>query len=85
MAVLHQKSTAAGILQATRAGLALCFDGENGLNKIRDEFAFIFEEFISFKNAYDPKQVDQVLFNNYSAKAVTAKLVELLNRVVDKK
>jgi hypothetical protein len=85
MAVLHQKSTAAGILKATRAGLALSFDGENGLNKIRDEFAFLFEEFISFKQAYDPKQVDQPLFNNYSAKAVTAKLVDLLNRVVDKK
>ncbi len=85
MAVLHQKSTAAGILQATRAGLALSFDGENGLNKIRDEFAFLFEEFISFKKAYNPKQVDQPLFNNYSAKAVTAKLVDLLNRVVDKK
>jgi hypothetical protein len=81
LAVLHKQSTAASVLHHSKAGIVLSFDGENDLGTINQRFAIFFSDFINFINEFDPAIVDQTLFEEYSAKSVTGKLVALLNQV----
>ncbi len=85
LAVLHQNSTAVNVVRSSGAGLVLAFDGEQGIGSIEKEFAGIFNEFLSFVAAFKPGQVKQEVFETYSAKNVTGKLVDLLNEAVSKK
>jgi hypothetical protein len=82
LAVLHHQSSAAEILERTNAGLVLKFNGEPELDKIRYEFNQLFIEFRSFCEMFVPDQVRLSEFNQYSARNVTAQLVELLNTAV---
>jgi hypothetical protein len=81
LAVLHEKSTAAKVLGETNAGQTLCFNGELGLSIIEDEFVASFSEFRRFTKNFNPGQVQHGLFEDYSAKSVTKKLVDALNFV----
>ncbi len=81
LAVLHHQSTAVEILRNTAAGVVLSFDGESEITRISDEFTLVFEIFLRFKESFQVSQVDLERFRDYSAHAVTKKLVELLNRV----
>lgn len=80
-AVLHEKSTAAKVVDETKSGQTLCFNGELGLNKIEDEFVESFLEFMRFTMNFNPDQVNHTLFEEYSAKSVTKKLAEALDSV----
>ena len=80
-AVLHEKSTAAKVVDETNAGQTLCFNGQLGLNKIEDEFVDYFSEFRRFTMNFNPEQVNHYFFEEYSAKSVTKKLVDTLNFV----
>lgn len=80
-AVLHKQSTAGTILQKSKAGQVLSFDGENDLGSINQRFAIFFSDFINFINEFDPALIDETIFEEYSAKAVTGKLTALLNQV----
>ncbi len=80
-AVLHEKSTAAKVIEETNAGQTLCFNGELGLNKIDGEFVESFLKFRCFKMNFNPEQVNHTLFEEYSAKSVTKKLAESLDSV----
>ncbi|MBX9782823.1 MAG: hypothetical protein K2X48_05930 [Chitinophagaceae bacterium] len=81
LAVLHMQSTAVHIVRSTNAGRVLAFNGKEAIADIRQQFCRVFDDFFLFESSYQPEQVDMKLFNQYSAKEVTRKLVSLLDSV----
>ena len=81
-AVLHKQSTAVKVLQDSRAGLVLSFDGEAGLKTVPETFITAFNEYKKFMKAYNPDDIDMELFAQYSAKNVTKALAGFLDKVV---
>ncbi len=79
LAVLHEKSTAAEVIDSTGAGQTLCFNGIDGLGDIESRFVNSMNQFIVFAKEFDPKNVNHSLFEEYSAKSVTAKLAASLD------
>ena len=84
LAILHQNSTAVDVLQQSRAGLVLAFDGEAGVNAIENNFAAIFTQYLAFVQSFDPAQVNRQVFERYSAKCITAQLALLLDEALKK-
>ena len=80
-AILHQKSTASKILLDTKAGEVLVFDGVEGLESLYNSVSESFSNFLNLITNYSPEQVDHSKLDVYSAKNVTHKLVQLLNKV----
>ncbi len=80
LAVLHTQSTAVDIVRSTNAGTVLAFNGEEGVEEIKNGFNAFFKTFLSFNQSYNPDHVDTVLFNQYSAKEVTRQLSDLLQK-----
>lgn len=78
LAVLHCASTAVEVLQKSAAGIVLAFNGEEELTQINTSFADVFTAFYGFKQQFQPAQVKQEVFDQYSAKAVTKQLAVLL-------
>jgi len=83
-AILHKASTAVNVIRNARAGVVLSFDGEAELSLIKEHFKESFESFVMFMQHFDPKNVDMEIFDQYSAKSVTAKLADLLNQSLNK-
>jgi hypothetical protein len=81
-AILHEQSSASKILTTTKAGVVLKINGLEGLKNISQNINESFNEFLLFKKSYNPEQVDLETFNEFSAKKVTEKLVELLNKII---
>ena len=81
LAVLHSKSTAVDVLRNSRAGIVLDFNGEEGLDVINDVWFSVWKEFLKFHEVFVPGNVNQDIFQQYSAFAVTQCLVKLLNTV----
>lgn len=80
-AVLHQASTAAKVIRDSNAGQCLTFNGEIDVTKVNTEFVKQLKEFRAFAANYNENQINQSLFDAYSAKAVTAQLVQMLNQL----
>jgi hypothetical protein len=79
LAVLHEKSTAAEVIDSTGAGQTLCFNGIDGLGYIESRFVNSMNQFIVFAKEFDPKNVNHSSFDEYSAESVTAKLAASLD------
>ncbi len=82
LAVLHQESLAVGLLQSTKLGEYIFFNGEKEVEKVKLAFLEAFQNFRKYSETYDANQIDFSSFDSYSAKAVTEKLVILLNKVI---
>lgn len=82
LAVLHEQSTAVKVLKESKAGLCVLMDGENDLDTLGKRFAKQLNDYILWAIEFDPKSVNKEIFNQYSAKAVTAQFVEKLNEIV---
>ena len=82
MAILHERSSAVAIITNSDAGKVLTFNGEEGIPDIRNRVALFFESFLIFKKSFNSDNVDQSVFKQFSATAVTEKLSILLNQVV---
>jgi len=80
-AVLHSLCTAVNIIRNSNSGMVLDFNGEEGINGILNNFSLSFNEFISYSSTYNSVNIDNNLFNQYSAKEVTKKLANLLNKI----
>ena len=80
-AVLHAQSSAVEIIQQSKAGVVLAFNGEEELNKIYKEFMNAYIDFRNFAQAFIPSAVDQLIFERYSAKETTKQLALLLNKL----
>lgn len=85
LAVLHEKSSAAKIIEETNAGKVLTFNGTEGLEAIQQNFTHTWNQFRLYLSAFNPGNVNQAAFNKYSAKSVTKQLVGLLDRVIKEK
>ena len=82
LAILHQHSTAVYVVRSSGAGLVLTFDGEKGIEKIEKGFSNVFRDFLLFAATFESEQVEQEVFETYSAKNVTKQLADLLNKVI---
>jgi hypothetical protein len=80
-AILHEKSTASQILTTTKAGIVLTFNGEEELSKITLGIKLSFNDFLKFRSNYSSSQVDLEVFDEFSARNVSKKLVEFLDRL----
>jgi hypothetical protein len=81
LAVLHEESTAVGVLRNTQAGVVLDFAGEAGVANICEKFPQSFAAFRQFAAEFDPRRVDMEAFERYSAREVTRSLALLLDQV----
>lgn len=80
-AVLHRLSTAAGVIRDTNAGIVLTFDGEGDIDSIGAGFNTSFREYVYFMDNFSAANVKKQLFGQFSARAVTAQLAGLLDKV----
>jgi hypothetical protein len=81
LAVLHHESPAVNVLNQSGAGLVLDFNGEGELSKIKNLFIPFFQSFQIFLQDYNTANITTNIFDEYSAKAVTKKLVTLLDQI----
>jgi len=81
-AVLHKSSTAVQVIEKSRVGTVLAFDGEKDMATIENNFLPKAKEYLSFINHFTPENINTDAFDKYSAKAVTKKLVDLIEAVV---
>ena len=82
LAVLHEQSTAVKVLRASNAGIVITMKGEEDLDTLSARFLEGLREFENFRKAFDPNKINRAAFEQYSAKAVTAQLVEKLDEIV---
>ena len=85
LAILHQNSTAVNVLQQSNAGLVLAFNGEADVHTIENNFAAVFKQYLAFVKAFNPGQVNRQVFEQYSAKNITAQLAGLLEKAMEKR
>jgi hypothetical protein len=81
LAILHEKSSAAEVVVSTGAGQAMCFNGIEGLDDIEKGFDTVIEKFRKFVIDFEPQNVNQLLFEEFSATMVTKKLVMALDKL----
>ena len=82
LAVLHEASTAVLVLRESRAGIVVTMNGEEDLDTLSARFLEGLKAFMVFKQSFDPAKINRAAFEQYSAKAVTAILVEKLDMIV---
>jgi len=82
LAVLHSESTAVQVLKDSGAGLVMGFDGVSGIEYLENEFDVFFFSFLQFAEKFNKDSINQEVFKQYSAKAVTEKLVALLEEAI---
>lgn len=80
-AVLHQESSACAVIQETKAGTVLSFNGERDIQKIADDFPKKWRTHLQFISAFDTENINMDEFDKYSAKNVTKILAEALDKV----
>ena len=84
LAVLHEESTVAAVIEEAGAGTVLTFKGEEDLAKVQEDFLPTLLQFLNFVETFKASQVNQAIFEAYSAKNVTKQLADLLNQVMEK-
>lgn len=81
LAVLHKASTALQVVNSTNAGIAYPIDPQH-IDKITTDFPAVYNEYTQFVKDFNPAQVKQEQFDNYSARSVTQQLAALLDKAV---
>jgi len=82
LAVLHTQSTAVKMVRESGAGVVLDFNGESRVRMIENSFAQVFQDYLLFEKQFDPSKINSSLFEQYSAKSVTAQLTHLLDEAL---
>jgi hypothetical protein len=82
LAILHEESTAVKVLKESNAAIVLSFKGEQDVNSIEHQFVPAVQAFKHFIAQFQPQQINMSLFEQYSAKAVTHQLAQLLNKAI---
>jgi hypothetical protein len=85
LAVLHRESSVLAVINGSRAGQALAFDGEAGLEEIARNFPALFQAWRHAAKGFKQTDVDHTALESYSAQAVTGQLAGLLEKVVPMK
>lgn len=79
LAVLHKDCSALNVLVESKSGMVFGFDGNNEIDRLKDSFSIIFSEYLDWIKVYNPSLINNGIFELYSAKMVTQKLVSFLN------
>jgi hypothetical protein len=82
LAVLHEQSSAVKVLSESNAGIVVTMDGEEDLDSLATRFLEGLKQFQDFQQSFNPNKINKAAFEQYSAKAVTAQLVEKLEEIV---
>ena len=77
-AVLHKDSTAVDVINSSRAGIVLTFNGESDLDTIKNSFSETIRTYKKFMDHFNPQDIQMEAFEQYSAKAVTRTLVKFI-------
>jgi hypothetical protein len=70
-------------MKESATGMVLEFEGQEGMDFLKTSFADFLNDYISWIKNYNPSEVNKKVFEEYSAKKVTEKLVNLLNSLSD--
>lgn len=81
LAVLHQASTAVDVLRLSGAGMVLAFKGEDDIFSIANDFPRMWNQYQTWSLTFNASNIKEEVFEQYSAKSVTEKLVRLLNQL----
>lgn len=81
LAVLHQQSSAAKVIENANAGTVLTFDGLDGIESINKNFLRKWALYKGRLKSYNSEDINMAEFSMYSARSVTKKLADLLNKV----
>ncbi len=80
-AILHSESSASPIIEKSRAGIIINFNGENDTLKIQKEFKNSWCRFLEYCVNHSSEKMDASFFNNYSARHITHLLANALEKV----
>ncbi|MBX2931845.1 MAG: hypothetical protein KF781_07870 [Chitinophagaceae bacterium] len=80
-AVLHKASTACNVIEASKAGMVLAFEGEEDIDTIGKNFTEFFKNYLQYITQFNPSEVNKEIFNQYSAREVTKLLATQLNAI----
>ncbi|MBB6610329.1 hypothetical protein H7F15_04705 [Pontibacter sp. Tf4] len=83
-AILHSASTAGNVIEESKAGIVLKFNGETELETIYDTFGEKLNTYRGFHVSFSPDQVERTSFEQYSAYNITRILAEHLDLVYKK-
>lgn len=81
LAVLHEASTAVDVLRLSGAGMVLAFSGEGDIFSIEKNFPEIWNQYQKWSLTFNANNINTDVFEKFSAKSVTEKLVRLLNQI----
>lgn len=81
LAILHEESTAVGIIREAGEGAILTFKGEEGMIRIKDGIQMKWNDFLALEKDFDPSKINHSVFKHYSAKTITKILVDQLNKI----
>lgn len=76
LALLHAQSQAFGLVNETGAGITVPVNEAN----LKERFIHSLKAFLAFQKSFSPEKVDRQLFQQFSAREVTRKLADLLNK-----
>ena len=82
LAILHEQSSAVKVLRESNAGIVITMNGEEDIVSLPIRFLEGLRQFQEFQHSFNPNKINKDAFDQYSAKAVTAKLVEKLDEIV---
>ena len=80
-AVLHKESSAVKVIEKSKVGIVLSFDGILELDLIENCFSKYFSSFKVFAQSFKKENVNAEMFQKYSAYNVTKTLAELINKI----
>ena len=80
-AILHSASSGVEVIKNANAGIVLSFNGEDDIEILEQSFSSSFTAFKEFANTFTKNQIKLLIFEEYSAFAVTKKLAGLLDKV----
>jgi hypothetical protein len=81
LAVLHKDCEAIEVLEKSGAGKVLRFDGELGIGTIEQKFPVFIVSYLKEMSSFKNSSINKSFFSEFSAEAVTKKLVDLLEKV----
>ena len=82
LALLHEQSSAVKVLKEANAGIVITMNGEEDIVSLPARFLDGLKQFQEFQQSFNPSKINKAAFEQYSAKAVTALLVEKLDKIV---
>jgi hypothetical protein len=82
LSVLHKESSAIDVINKSKAGIVLGFQGENDIEYLFEKFTHFFDSWRPYQKSFNPADVDYSYFENYSAASVTSVLSAVLNRII---